>query len=195
MPAWADVGCEFDALEGLRVSVQDIGCAEPNIASQRLGSYGCARDLFEAARDAAEDAERTSRTIERMEGREGVRAQSYQPRTLGGGGDSMRATDARIDYESRVRRRREEDYALIDLACAVIYGSDQTGSGGVAAMLGPAYADALWWRYCAAATWPEVAEGCGMSERWCQRSMRVSFDTIDSYGLARVVSGLGIAEG
>lgn len=156
--------------------------------------YQSARDFFEAVRDASEDAERTSRTIRAMESREGVRAQSYGPRGRGGSHDPMAATDARMDYEERYRRRVEEDYRLIDEACDVIYGADQS-TGGVGAILGAPYADALWWRYCAAATWPEVAEGAGMSERWCRDAVGVAMDVVDSYGLERMARGLGLAEG
>lgn len=161
----------------------------------RLADYQRASDLFHAARDAAIDIERTSRTIASLQSKEGVRAQGYGPSGRGGVSDPMRATDVRVDYEERVRSRREENYALIDLACAVIYGSDQSGSGGVDAMLGPRYADTLWWRYCAAATWAEVAEGTGMSERWCRDAERVAFDEIDAYGILRMAEGNGLAEG
>lgn len=153
-----------------------------------------ARDFFESVRSAAIDADSITRRIRAMESREGVRAQTYGPRGRGGVRDAMAATDARLDFESRIERRREEDYRLIDAACSVIYGADQS-TGGVGAILGAAYADALWWRFCAAATWPEVAEGAGMSERWCKDAVGVAMDVIDSYGLERMSRGLGLAEG
>lgn len=157
--------------------------------------YLSARDFFAAVRDASREADRTLRTIRDMESREGVRAQGYEARGRSGGpADAMRATDRRMDYEARCRRRLEEDYELIDVACDVIYGSDQS-MGGVGAVLGSAYADALWWRYCAGATWPEVADGCGMSERWCRDAVGVAMDVIDSYGLSRMAEGRGLAEG
>ena len=153
-----------------------------------------ARDFFESVRSAAIDADSITRRIRAMESREGVRAQTYGPRGRGGVLDAMAATDARMDFESRIERRREEDYRLIDAACSVIYGADQS-TGGVGAILGAAYADALWWRFCAAATWPEVAEGTGMSERWCHDAVGVALDVIDSYGIERMAMGLGLAEG
>lgn len=154
-----------------------------------------ASDFFESVRSAAIDADSITRRLRTMEAREGVRAQSYEARGKSSGtGDAMRATDARIDFESRIERRRDEDYRLIDAACSVIYGADQS-TGGVGAILGAAYADALWWRFCAAATWPEVAEGAGMSERWCKDAVGVALDVIDSYGIERMASGLGLAEG
>lgn len=160
-----------------------------------VGMYSSAREFLEAVRAASIDAERIRHTLERMGVREQVRAQSYESRGRGGGTtDAMRATDERMDYESRARDRQHEDYALIDLCCDVIYGSGQNGSGGVCALLGSAYADCLWWRFCAAATWPEVADGCGMSERWCRDAVRVACDTIDAYGMSRIVDGLGLAD-
>lgn len=154
-----------------------------------------ARDFFGAARSAAIDADSITRRIRAMESREGVRAQSYEARGRSPGtGDAMAATDARMDFEGRIERRREEDYRLIDAACSVIYGADQS-TGGVGAILGAAYADALWWRFCAGATWTDVAEGTGMSVRWCKDAVGVAMDVIDSYGLERMSRGLGLAEG
>lgn len=156
--------------------------------------YLRARDFFDAVRDAAQDADRIAHALERMAAAEGVRAQGYEVRGRSGGtSDAMRRTDERIDWEERYRRRRDEDYQFIDLACDVIYGGQDQVSGGVGALLGPAYADCLWWRYCAAAPWPEVARGCDRSERWCRDAVRVALDVVDGYGLAQVAAGLGVA--
>lgn len=180
----------------MTILVTDGGMAVWGGILETGNSYATATDLFEATREAARDAERIRRSLARMESREGVRTQSYDAHGRSGHrADQMRATDERMDYEERVRGRQSEDYALIDLCCDVIYGSGQTGSGGVCSMLGSQYADCLWWRFCAAATWPEVAEGCGMSERWCRDAVRVACDTIDAYGLDRMRDGLGLAEG
>lgn len=171
----------------------DEGGRLARVAESYMGMS--ARDFFESVRSAAIDADSITRRIRAMESREGVRAQSYEARgRSSGAGDAMRATDARMDFEGRIERRREEDYRIIDAACSVIYGADQS-TGGVGAILGAAYADALWWRFCAAATWPEVAEGTGMSERWCHDAVGVALDVIDSYGIERMAMGLGLAEG
>ena len=55
--------------------------------------------------------------------------------------------------------------------------------------MGSAYADALWWRYCAGATWADVARGCRMSERWCRRAVETALETIDAFGMRRVAEG------
>ena len=150
------------------------------------------RDFFEQVREAAIDAERTRRTLEAMESREGVKAQRYGQRTQGGTHDVMAATDARLDRELVWRRRIEEDYALIDRACAIIYGID--GRGGVASLLGNPTADAMFWRYCAAVSWAEVASNVSYSQAWCYRAVAVAFELIDSAGVEAVTRGEGMAE-
>ena len=67
-----------------------------------------ARDFFESVRSAAIDADSITRRIRAMESREGVRAQTYEARGRSSGtGNAMRATDARMDFEGRIERRRE----------------------------------------------------------------------------------------
>ena len=86
--------------------------------------YSSARDLFEAAREAARDAERIARQLDAMDAAEGA---------TGGGGFSTRIrstpdpdrigreVSARLDQRARLTARQEEDYRLIDAACAVLY--------------------------------------------------------------------------
>lgn len=156
--------------------------------------YASARDLFEAARDAALEVERTRRTISRMEQAEGVRAQGYQPPVRRSREDvnGTARTDARIDVEERMRRRIDEDYRLIDLAAEVCYGA-WPASGGVAALLGSAYADVLYFRYCQADPWGAVADKVGLSEKWCREAARPALDQVDAYGVDAVRQGLGLA--
>lgn len=170
----------------------------PRADVPELSSYGCARDFFEAVRDASLEAERTRRTLLRMEAREGVRAQGYEATgRSGGGSDRTDATDARMDYEWRMRERIEADYALIDLACRVLYGSDY-GSGGVDKLMGSAVADAISFRYVDARPWGEVAAALGYSHD-SAKSLRAlceqGFDCIDSLGWDSVIGGRGEAEG
>lgn len=131
---------------------------------------------------AARDADRIRETLAKMESREGVRAQTYQPCAGGGDRDVMGPTDRRIDWEGMTRRRRDEDYRLIDLACDVLYGHDQR-TGGLLALRGARYADILWWRYCAAAPWVDVADAVGLSVRYTQGLADDALDFLDHYGL------------
>ena len=145
-----------------------------------------AQDFFESVRAAARDAERTRHTLMRMRGREMPRGMDTTPGHFGGTPDVMRPSDATMDYESMVRRRVQSDWELIDEACRVIYGTEQDGTAGINALLGPATADALWWYYCAAVKWHEVADKLDMSVSHCQRLCRVAFEMVDSLGMGAV---------
>lgn len=158
--------------------------------------YASAEDFFEAVREASREAERTRLTLIQMESREGVRAQGYEPRvSVGGNGDKMATTDARMDYEQRMAERIEQDYALLDMACAVLYGRE-SGKGGVDALVGSAVADCISFRYVDARPWSEVAALLGYS-RWSDKSLRdlcqQGFDAIDFFGWDNVLGGVGDA--
>ena len=158
--------------------------------------YSNARDFFESVREASREAERTRLTLLQMEAREGARAQTYAERvSVGGERDRMAQTDARMDYEGRMRERIEEDYALLDLACRALYGED-SGKGGLDALMGSAVADCISFRYVDARPWSEVARLLGYS-RWSVRSLRClcqqGFDAIDFFGWDNVLGGVGDA--
>ena len=158
--------------------------------------YSNARDFFESVREASREAERTRLTLLRMEAREGVRAQGYDSRVMvGGERDHMAHTDSRIDYEARMAERIEQDYALLDMACKLLYGRE-SGKGGVDALMGSAVADCISFRYVDARPWKEVAALMGYS-RWSRRSLRDlcqrGFDRIDSLGWERAIEGVGDA--
>lgn len=162
----------------------------------RFEDYSDARDFFETVRDASREAERTRLTLLQMEAREGVRAQTYAERvSVGGERDKMAATDSRIDYEARMAERIEADYALLDMACQVLYGRE-SGKGGLDALMGSAVADCISFRYVDARPWGEVARLLGYS-RWSVRSLRDmcqrGFDRIDSLGWERAIEGDGDA--
>lgn len=162
----------------------------------RFEDYSNARDFFEAVREASREAERTRLTLLQMEAREGARAQTYAERVaVGGERDRMAQIDARMDYEERMRERIEQDYRLLDMACAVLYGRE-SGKGGLDALMGSAVADCLSFRYVDARPWEEVAALMGYS-RWSRRSLRdlcqQGFDAIDFFGWDNVLGGVGDA--
>lgn len=160
----------------------------------RLEDYRDAREFFETVREASKEAERTRLTLLQMEAREGARAQTYAERvSVGGERDRMAQTDARMDYEERMRERIEEDYALIDLACRVLYG-EESGKGGLDALMGSAVADCMSFRYVDARPWEEVAALTGYSAKQCQRLCAVGLDACDFFGWANLVGGVGDAE-
>ena len=155
--------------------------------------HASARDLFEAVRKASRDAGRISRQLKAMEAREGVRAQGYEPRGRSGRlADVTDRVDARMDFEEAKRAQLEADYEAIDAACEVLYGTD--GRSGLWLAMGGEYADVLWWRYLADATWDAVSRMVGRSATWCKQACWVALDEIDSVGLEATVAGRSVSE-
>ena len=160
-------------------------------------TFTSARELFEAAREASRDAERIRNQLLAMEGR---------ALSLGGGGfeprvsathdhDRMgREVAALVDREQELRRRQEEDYAILDLACAVLYG-DANDAGLDKLVPEGWWADVLWWRYLDGATWERVGRAVGYSPRRCFSVAQTALEIADAYGLARTRQGVGSAEG
>lgn len=158
-------------------------------------TYTDAREFFLATRRAAQDIETATRQLDRMRAAEGVRAQGYEPGVAHTRADvnGTGATIARIDWEGRMRERLESDYALVESAMSVIYGDEETGLGGVAALMGGAVADVLMWRCCRARDWRWIAAMLDRSESWCRESAAAAMDVCDAYGIDAMRRGLGIA--
>lgn len=144
--------------------------------------YRTAREFFEAAREAARDAARISRQLDGMERR---------ALALGGGGFEPRvrstpdpdrigrSVSAMVDHEAALRQRADDDYALIDAACAVLYGPDNRS--GLYALVGwPA--DAIYHHYLALRTWEETAYLLGYSAPHVRRQVAAALDVADGNG-------------
>lgn len=157
--------------------------------------FSSAREMFEAAREAARDAARISRQLDGMERR---------ALALGGGGFEPRVRSthdpdrigrsvaALVDHEDVLMQRQDADYALIDAACEVLYGPDNRS--GLYALVGwPA--DAIYHHYLALRTWEETADLLGYSVRYTQRSVAWALDMADAAGDEQTRLGLGLAEG
>ena len=156
--------------------------------------FESARDLFESAREADRDNARIRRMRETMEAREGPRRASLEPHGRNGGNaDPMRATDSRMDKEAAFERRERENCRLIDLASALVYGEWYDGRGGIDALLGTLYADALYWDYLAGTNLAGAAHALGISTSYVRILCAVAFDALDAYGLQRAIEGTGIA--
>ena len=156
--------------------------------------YATARDFFDAAREAARDADRIARQLDSMERR---------ALALGGGGfeGRVRSTPdpdrigrgvaAKVDNEAVLRERQQADRALIDAACELLYGADRRS--GLYALVGwPA--DAIFHHYLALRTWDEVAEMMGYSVRHVQTCVASALDYADSNGQMWTALGKGMAE-
>ena len=155
--------------------------------------YRTAREFFEAAREAARDARRIGRQLDGMERR---------ALALGGGGFEPRVrstpdpdrigrdVSAKVDNAAILRERQEADYALIDAACAVLYGPDNRS--GLYALVGwPA--DAIFHHYLALRTWDEVADMMGYSAPHVRRQVSAALDVADANGQMWTELGVGSA--
>ena len=169
----------------------------PRVRSLDVRSYRDARDLFAAVYDAAAERQGILQSLEQMESKEGVRAQSYEPMPRAGSvSDKMAATDARIDYEEEKDPLLAEDDALIALAESLIWGprgGDMTG--GVLHVMGYRTAKAIERHYVHLVPWPALAREWGMSESQCRRVADKGLDAMDYLGMVGAVRGVGRAEG
>lgn len=157
--------------------------------------YQTAREFFEAAREAARDADRIRLQLAAMDARS---------ESLGGGGFEPRVrstpdpdrmglrVSALIDHGGMFERRQAEDYRLIDAACRILYGPDDRG--GLYALVGwPA--DAIYHHYLALRTWDETAEMMAYSKRYVIERVGAALDLADANGQFWTELGEGIAEG
>lgn len=156
--------------------------------------FQSARELFEAAREASRDAERITRQLAAMEQR---------TLSLGGGGFEPRVSstptpdrmalriNALVDVEDKLRRRQEEDYQLIDLASAVLYGTDS--DAGLWALVGWR-ADAIFHHYLNGMTWEQVGSLLGYNHQYVWQQVQVALNVCDGWGIYRVMQGVGGAE-
>lgn len=153
-----------------------------------------AREFFEAASEAARDAQRISRQLDSMERR---------TLALGGGGFEPRirtshdpdrmgsAVGTKVDHEDVLRARQEANYVLIDAACAVLYGHDNCS--GLYSLVGwPA--DAIYHHYLALRTWEDTAELVSYSVRHVQRAVDAALEYADANGQMWTELGIGLAE-
>lgn len=142
--------------------------------------YATARDLFEAARTAAQELERTATQRELLASRRGYRSPSLSGAGGGCSADAggMRASDELIDYEAMMRGRVEEDAELLERASSVLYGD-----GGVSSEMGVIYADVLCWRYLIACTWEVTAAANHMDERTARVYADSALAVVDSLGI------------
>ena len=153
--------------------------------------FACSRELFEAAREASRDAGRIERQLAALESSATrLAGPSMGPRVRSTGDpDRMgRSVATKVDRESMLRRRQEDDYALIDAANRVLYGRD--GRSGLWALVGWR-ADAVALHYLNDMTWEQVADSLCYSKFHVWREAQVALETADAWGLASVMDGIG----
>ncbi|MDO4428548.1 MAG: hypothetical protein Q4B91_03450 [Atopobiaceae bacterium] len=148
-----------------------------------------AREFFEAVRAASADARRARAELEALEERR-LSLGGHGASPVSGTRSDVNGTSASIalvDREVVLHRRVEEDYALLDRACEVIYGVDN--DHGIERGMGTHFADVVWHRACGEESWDEVAVSVGMSRRTCVRYYEAAMDYVDSVGLVGSIDG------
>ena len=157
-----------------------------------------ARDLMRAARAASDDYARCERQMIALR----LRAES-----LGGGQagatsgthshDSLeRRVVALADRERDLERQMTRDEQVMDAACEMLFGGEDTQwREGLSALVPTFWCEALWWHYLQGETWVQVGRTLGYSPSHLKACARQALETADAYGLATVADGLGIAEG
>ena len=154
--------------------------------------YTCAKDLFDAARDAALDREAATRQLAHLDSRRF----SMERRTDGTPSahtatDGIGASVAFLDFEAAVRRRLAEDDEVLKLATAVLYGSD--GDSGASSLVSGRHADVVFNRYVRPHAWNKAAAICNVAPATARRMASELFDIVDAYGIERAIEGAGIA--
>ena len=153
--------------------------------------FASARELFDAAREAARDAEMVRRQLDRIEGASlSLGGSGFEPRIRSTPDPDRiaRAVASSVDVGGRLRERQDEDYRLIDFACSVLYGTDS--DAGLWALVGWR-ADALYHHYLALRTWAEVGALLGYSEQHVWREAMAALDTADAWGCMGCIAGMG----
>lgn len=157
-----------------------------------ISDYENARELFEAARDAAIERDRARAQLEKMRHRTLGGSSSIAGGGHGGKKDinGTGASIAIVDYESMMRSRLADDERLLTVAAALTYGKN--GREGVAAILGTEYADVLFWRYLNAETWVSCGNICHIAPATAKRRAMMAIDAIDSVGIRHAIDGIGL---
>ena len=157
--------------------------------------YTSARDLFESAYDASEDAERCYNQLMELRHRAmslGSQGAEARVRSTSDPGRMAARVGAYVDLERSLDLRMEEDYATIEMANRVLFGEDY--QSGLLVLVPKWWVDVLNWRYLMNCKWKFVAHKVHRSERRCRDVAAAAFDVIDGIGIEAVAHGLGTAE-
>ena len=155
--------------------------------------YADAREFFNAARRASQDADSIGTQLDALEHRAlGMGGGGFEPRVRSTPThDRMGSAVASfVDREQKLRAQQEYDYAIIDKACALLYGTDN--EHGLRSLLGwPA--DALFHHYLALLTWDATAQILGYSASHVRNQANAALDYLDANGELFTTLGIGLA--
>lgn len=146
------------------------------------------REYFEAARAAQRLIDGRLTALRSMRAREGVRGQTYEAIGRGtGASDPTRATDERIDAESRIRSELGALEREVEDARAVCRGIRAANPSH------PLWGDAIELHYIELMGWAEIGRYLGCTGEAVRRAAYAALDWVDMVGIAAAREGCGQA--
>ena len=146
------------------------------------------REYFEAARAAQRLIDGRLTALRSMRAREGVRGQTYEAIGRGtGASDPTRATDERIDAESRIRSELGALEREVEDARSVCRGIRAANPSH------PLWGDAIELHYIELMGWAEIGRYLGCTGEAVRRAAYAALDWVDMVGIAAAREGCGQA--
>ena len=146
------------------------------------------REYFEAARAAQRLIDGRLTALRSMRAREGVRGQTYEAIGRGtGASDPTRATDERIDAESRIRSELGALERGVEDARSVGRGIRAANPSR------PLWGDAIELHYIELMGWAEIGRYLGCTGEAVRRAAYAALDWVDMVGIAAAREGCGQA--
>lgn len=146
------------------------------------------REYFEAARAAQRLIDGRLTALRSMRARECVRGQTYDAIGRGtGASDPTRATDERIDAESRIRSELGALEREVEDARAVCRGIRAANPSH------PLWGDAIELHYVELMGWAEIGRYLGCTGEAVRRAAYAALDWVDMVGIAAAREGCGQA--
>ena len=153
--------------------------------------YDTARKFFDAVLEASQDAERIQRQLQDMHARAALPSgQSEAHAHVRGGRNRDRLGESVVTLvtaEERLEKRLEADYAMLDTATAILYGTDL--DRGLCAFVAPWVADAIYQHYCNGISWPKVARMMNYERRYVLDKVKAAFKIADRNGMTATIEG------
>lgn len=161
-------------------------------------SYQSARDLFEAAKHAAEEKRRIEKRLERLDASRFSLGSALGVVVTSTNTDQNRAAKniAYIDHAKLTEKALGDCSELIVYALRVLYGTQQQdGStlGGVCCLLSLTHSELVQLRYLEGRSWKAITTIFDIPRTTAWRMIEEAFDVIDAYGIENTIHGLGIA--
>lgn len=144
------------------------------------------REYFEAASAAQRLIDGRLTALRSMRAREGVRGQTYEAIGRGtGASDPTRATDERIDAESRIRSELGALEREVEDARSVCRGIRAANPSH------PLWGDAIELHYIELMGWAEIGRYLGCTGEAVRRAAYAALDWVDMVGIAAAREGVG----